>query len=129
MKIFSAGGPVKRSTAKNCLLVNQLATPGLGSLMGRRIIAGALQLSLAVLGFVLVIAWFVQKMYRLISELPPDSGPYSWTGKAGAILFLASWLLAWITSLSLLRESRKHPAENPVAPPLPPSRPLPPKLR
>jgi hypothetical protein len=129
MKIFSAAGPVKRSTAMNCLLVNQLATPGLGSLMGRRILAGIVQLALALLGFTLVIAWMVQRTYRIISELPPATGGYSWFGEAGGIMFAASWLLAWVTSLSLLRESRNDDGANPAAPPPPPSRPVPPKLR
>lgn len=129
MKIFSAAGPVKRSTAMNCLLVNQLATPGLGSLMGRRFLAGILQLTLAIAGFVLVVAWFFQRTYRLISELPPDAGAYAWFGKAGGILFVASWLLAWITSLSLLRQSRKNPEVHPATPVPLPARPIPPKLR
>ena len=108
----------------NCLLVNQLATPGLGSLMGRRFVAGTVQLALAVSGFLLVMAWFVQlfvKMYREAAGSAPQLERFSWTGKAGAVLFIASWLLAWFTSISLLRQS-----SGPESP-LPP-RALPPKL-
>lgn len=107
----------------NCLLVNQFATPGLGSLMGRRIVAGTIQLTLAVAGFLCVIAWFVQilvKTYRETAGYAPLPNSFSWTGELGAILFIASWVLAWFTSISLLRESK-----NTEPPPL---HPLPPKL-
>src|SRR6267142_5883224 len=50
----------KRSTATTCLILNQFATPGLGSLMARRWFAGTGQLVLAVAGFCLLVGWFVQ---------------------------------------------------------------------
>src|SRR4051812_48704823 len=87
---------INRSKALNCLLINQFATPGLGSLLGRRFLAGTIQLLLAVLGFLLVVAWFVQvtyTSYRQISEQQTPSVPDSWLGKVGFILFLSSWLL------------------------------------
>ncbi|HWF19153.1 MAG TPA: hypothetical protein VG754_07795 [Verrucomicrobiae bacterium] len=110
MKIFSAGKTVKRSAAMNCLLVNQFATPGLGSIMGRRFLAGAVQLIFAVAGFVLVVAAFadwVWNTYRNMGGSETEAGPFPWFGKTGAILFIGAWLLSWITSLSLLREGRE----------------------
>ena len=47
--------PVSRTTAHNAALLNQLATPGLGSLMAGRWLAGVGQLALAVAGFVMVV--------------------------------------------------------------------------
>jgi hypothetical protein len=125
MRTSSPTGPIKRSKALNCLLVNQFATPGLGSLMAGRVIEGIIQLLLAVVGFCCVVGWFAQityVTYRQISENQPASLPPFWLGKIGLILFTASWLLSWITSLSLLRTASKNEAKYP--PKLPP-----PKIR
>ncbi len=120
MKIFSATKPVKRSVAVNCLLVNQFATPGLGSLMGGRIIAGLVQLALSLVGFAFVVGWFIQifmDLYRQITDLPPRPNPYPWLGGVGLVIFAAAWLLAWITSISLLREARQNAPEKSSIPP------------
>jgi hypothetical protein len=126
MKTSSAPAPVKRSTAMNCLLVNQFVTPGLGSLMARRFVAGLIQLSLAVVGFVLVIAWMVQYTYRAIADPTGHPSSSSWMGVVGGLVFLASWLLSWVTSLSLLRQARQNGEPPTIAPP---SRPQPPILK
>jgi len=105
--------------------MNQLATPGLGSLMARRYLAGTVQLLLAITGFGLVMGWFVQmtvKTYRLVSDLPPEPDRYPWLGKTGALIFFAAWLLSWPTTISVLRQARKEEADKP------PVRPIPPKL-
>jgi hypothetical protein len=111
MKIFSAAGPPDRVTARNCFLVNQFATPGLGSLMGGRWVAGIGQLLLAVAGFVLVIAWFVLVMIREFGSLSLQDNSATTLpahlGEAGGLTFAASWLWALVTSLSLLRDSKK----------------------
>jgi hypothetical protein len=123
MKIFSAGKPVKRSAAMNCLLVNQFATPGLGSMMGRRYLEGTIQLALAVGGFVLVTWAFIQwiwSMYRNFGGPDADTGPFPWFGKIGAIMFITSWFLSWITSASLLRTARKAAQQQELQPNLPP---------
>src|SRR5262249_18650738 len=90
----------KRSTGITCLLVNQFATPGLGSIMARRYVEGAIQLLLAIIGFVLFIAWFMHmfdEIYRSIAGLPEQPARYPWFGKAGVLIFILSWLLAWPT--------------------------------
>jgi hypothetical protein len=123
MKIFSAAGPLSRAAARNCLLVNQFATPGLGSLMGRRRVAGSLQLLLAVVGFAGVTSWFIglfADLYREMSDLPPQVYSYSWLGKAGSALFVVAWLWSWVTSFSLLREAAKNDSSPPPAAAQPP---------
>jgi hypothetical protein len=111
-KISSAIGQApgrKPVSARACLIINQFATPGLGSFMAGRYAAGTVQLVLAVLGFVCFLGWFAQvcvKTYRLIEELPPVPERHPWLGRVGVLLFAAAWLLAWVTSLSLLREER-----------------------
>jgi len=113
MKIFSASGQTgrpKRSTALNCLLMNQFATPGLGSLMGGRIFAGLVQLGLAILGFVMVLLWMVDKFaaaYHDIDSGTEESAHHPWLGLAGFGIFAAAWILAWFTSISLLRNASK----------------------
>ncbi len=129
MRTFSGTGPgpkPKRSKALNCLLMNQLATPGLGSLMGGRIIAGSIQLGMAVLGFILVVMWFIgifTNVYREASDLPTNPSAYPGLGVAGFILFAGSWVLAWFTSVSLLRNA------PPEVPPAVPSKPVPPLIK
>jgi len=109
MKTSSGGKPLDRTTARNSFLVNQLATPGLGSLMARRYVAGAGQLLLALIGFGLLVAWFISVMARVYRQVEGDSSATSaaWLGEAGAVTFAASWLWSLVTSLSLLREARE----------------------
>ena len=88
--------------------MNQLATPGLGSLMAGRMLAGIGQLILAVAGFALVVAWFVEVLIQFYGMINSDAPPRSvaWLGEAGALTFFAAWLWALVTSFSLLREAR-----------------------
>src|SRR5436190_7235362 len=104
--------PLSRTKARNAALVNQLATPGLGSLLARRWIAGIGQLILAVAGFALFVAWFVEMLIQFYGMINSDAPPRSvgWLGEAGALTFIAAWLWALITSLSLLREARRNEA-------------------
>lgn len=108
-------GRLDRSTARNSVLINQLATPGLGSLLAGRWVAGIGQLLLAVAGFVMVVAWFVAVMVQMYRQINGNSAPkpVGWLGEAGAGTFAAAWLWALVTSFSLLRESK----DTPDAPP------------
>ena len=102
----------KRSTAWSCAIINQLATPGLGSIIGRRWLAGIGQLLLAAGGSVMIVVWMVRFFYDRYREIigqAPTGGPYGWWGKWGLILFGAGWLWALMTSLSLLRKARQAP--------------------
>ena len=112
----------KRSTAQNCLIINQFATPGLGSLMAGHLVAGSIQLLLAVAGFGCVLGWFIQlgfSTYRLANDLPPEPERYPWLGKIGFLLFALAWLLAWFTTIAVMRESRNARTEN-ITQPIPP---------
>jgi hypothetical protein len=108
MKIFSGSKCVDTVAARNCLLVNQLATPGLGSLMAGRIIPGLGQVVVAVTGFVLVGAWSVLttvQTYRQFTEDAPAKS-YARCGQLGALVFLAAWLWSLVTSISLWRQAK-----------------------
>ena len=117
MRTSSAKKPLSRTAARNSFLVNQFATPGLGSLMAGRWVAGTLQLVLAVLGFGFVLAWFFASMsqtYRqLTSDAPATSNSSAWLGETGVIIFAAAWLWALITSLSFLREAGVEDSQTP----------------
>ena len=115
--------PLSRARAWTCVLTNQAATPGLGSLMARRVFAGIGQLLLALAGFVLIVGWIFELCHHVFLQqldepVPPDSS--GWAGKWGLICFGASWLWSLATSLSLLRQAK---ADGQVEP-----RPVPPRM-
>jgi hypothetical protein len=67
-----------RQRLYNCILTNQLATPGLGSILAGRKVAGIGQLLLATAGCILVCVWvfwlsydFGQQSMNLDSPSPP----------------------------------------------------------
>ena len=119
--------PLSPSRARNAAWINQCASPGLGSLLARRYLAGTGQLLLALAGFGMIIAWFwffFMDLYRQQMGDPRDPVPH-WLGWGGLVTFAIAWLLALITSLSLLRQAKRdaktscaaHPGHN-APPPL-----------
>jgi hypothetical protein len=118
MTTSSVPRPLDRSRARNCILLNQLATPGLGSIMAGRRLAGAGQLLVAVAGFVMICGWFavvaMNNYNNLVNDSPPQ--PSGWLGGAGAITFAASWLWALVTSLEI-HHSVQPDADPPGVPP------------
>lgn len=103
------------SRAWTCVFVNLLATPGLGSLMARRMLAGTGQLVLALIGFFLLCAWIMQWVYRIFqAQLGETALPTvpDWLLKYGALFFGAGWAWSLVTSISLVRH-----AKAPAAPP------------
>jgi hypothetical protein len=121
MKISSAGKTVDRATARNCFLINQFATPGLGSLMGGRFQAGLGQLFLALAGFGFFLGWFALTLKASYDVAYSDAPAKSYTvlGLTGAGLFAAAWFWALVTSIGLLRQAgaAESPPEPPRAPP------------
>jgi hypothetical protein len=77
--------------------------------MGGHIFCGLLELILAGTGFVLIMIFFYHLFRTLFQfqQLAPALAPYTWLGKLGALLFLAGWLLALVTSLRILRQTPK----------------------
>lgn len=116
--------PLSHAKAKNAALLNLLATPGLGSLLCRRWIAGTGQLLLAIAGFALVFAFFVNEMIEYYGQITGDVKvrPVGWMLESGSIVFATAWLWSAITSFGLLREASSRALqslENQAAPPLP----------
>jgi 4a-hydroxytetrahydrobiopterin dehydratase len=125
MKPSSPGRkPVSRAKAKSAAMLNLLATPGLGSLLCGRWIAGSGQLVLAVAGFTVVVVWFFKEMIPYYGMMFGDEPPHLPSLKMlaeGATLFLGAWLWSAVTSLSLLREASVNSLQavkNFAAPPM-----------
>ncbi len=99
---------LSRAAARNYALLNQLATPGLGSLLARRWIAGAGQLLLALAGFAMLIGWYIRFLAHAYGELTfePIAPAPPWLGELGLAAFAAAWLWSLLTSLSLVRDAR-----------------------
>jgi hypothetical protein len=123
---------VSRTAARNAALINQFATPGLGSLMAGRWIAGTGQLLLALAGFAFVIKWCFETMVQAYNQIYGDVTPQSVAdvGETGAVLFLMAWFWALVTSISLVTRSKSEepPVSQTFSPPTanPPAEP--PKL-
>ncbi len=96
------------------MLLNQLATPGLGSLMARRWLAGTGQLVLSLAGFGYVILWFLKLMMQFYGQINGDVvvRPVGRFGLIGAGLFVLGWAWSLVTSFSLLREASKVSLES-----------------
>jgi hypothetical protein len=96
-------------------VLQNLATPGIGSLKARRIFAGIGQLALAVASCFLAGAWVIGWSYRIYQAqtgetvLPNSS---DWLLKWGIICFGVSWLWALITCVSLVLEAKTAERKN-----------------
>ena len=120
MNPASSRKPLTQSRALSCLLANQVATPGLGSILARRYAAGFGQLLVALAGFVMFVAWYVLlfiKQYQLMNDLPADEGTHSWLIKCGALVFGGAWVWSWFTSTSVMREAKRNTEQELEAPP------------
>ena len=82
--------------------------------MARRFAAGIGQLSLALVGFALTVAWFSLTMVQTYNQISDDAPAksFGWLGAAGALVFAVSWLWALATSLSLLRQAKADEQAN-----------------
>ena len=111
MKIFSDAKTLSPSAARNCLLMNLFATPGLGSLMGGRILAGLGQLILFLVAFAFVGIWFYRTMkeyYSLMGEDIPLQVSYSRYFLFGFAFAAVSWLWSLVTSLAMVSQAKAN---------------------
>lgn len=119
----SPARPAKSRSALVCALLNQLATPGLGSWLAGRRFAGTCQLLLAFTGFGLLFGWFVQvalSLFHLARSGYPAPPPDTALAKAGLAIFALAWIWSGFTSLQLLRdEARRRKPSLPAGDPPP----------
>ncbi len=122
--------PLQRSEAFGYALINQFATPGLGSWMGRHRVAAVGQLVLALLGFFMIVGWMFANMWLGLSLAGVDvkapafmlNHPYA-LGIGGAIVFGIAWLWSLVTSLQMIFQAKPANPPPPMPPALPPTAP------
>ena|SRR5438874_4439431 len=111
MKPFSRSRkPISRATARNAFALNQFGTPGLGSLVARRWIAGTGQLVLFLAGFTIFIVWFIKQMIQFYNQITGNAPahPIGWIFLLGSSLCLVAWIWSLFTSLGLIRQAEKE---------------------
>jgi len=111
----------KRPSAWVCAAINQLAFPGLGTILaGRRV--GYFQAAIMIASFSLTMGfmlWFFICALRALaaqdaSHLAEQWRPYAWAGKSGLALFLIAWGWALASSISMVRAAiRTRPPDPP----------------
>jgi 4a-hydroxytetrahydrobiopterin dehydratase len=116
MKPSLARKKISRAQARNAMLLNQLGTPGLGTLLAGRRLEGVLQLLLFLAGFVLFCLWAVRDLsqyYEMMFRDAPNTAPGN-LGLAcgGAGICALAWVWSLQTSFSLLREASKVSLES-----------------
>jgi len=99
---------LSRKRIISCVMLNLLATPGWGSLVARRWVAGIGQTVLSLVGFGLILVWFYKLV--IVQFYGQMSGsvtvqPVGYIGLAGAGLFALAWFWSLATSLTLMREA------------------------
>lgn len=117
--------PLDRQTAWGCLTTNQLGLPGLGSLAaGRR--TGYCQMALSLAGLALTAAygvrfltWFASQWDKLqqLQEEPDIYFHEIWVHLRwpllGMAVFLAGWLWALASSISIIAQSKSAGVKPP----------------
>lgn len=107
--MFSFNKPLTPASARNAALVNQLATPGLGTLMLGKLALGLAQLALAIAGFLFIIAWFAMILFQYYGQISGnvEVKPVGWIGITGAILFVAAWTWSLFSSIGFIRKAKR----------------------
>ena len=117
MKTFldrSNPNPLSRSKAWTCVVINQAAFPGMGTVMaGRR--CGYLQAAIMLAGFFLTMGFMFCYFLALIRVvMHSESGdvrylellrPYAWAGISGLSLCFIAWCWSLVSSLAILRSA------------------------
>jgi 4a-hydroxytetrahydrobiopterin dehydratase len=116
MKPSLARKKVSRTQARNAALLNQLGTPGLGTLLAGRRVEGALQLLLFLGGFVLFCLWAFRKIgeyYQMMfSDAPPPASGGSGLVWVGVGICVLAWCWSLVTTMSLFREASQVSLES-----------------
>jgi 4a-hydroxytetrahydrobiopterin dehydratase len=107
---------ISHAKARNAALMNQFATPGLGSLLAGRWLAGGGQLLVFLAGFVIYCAWAIKNLsqyYSLMySDMPVQNIGWNRTAWIGVALCVAAWLWSLVTSISLMREASQSDVDG-----------------
>jgi 4a-hydroxytetrahydrobiopterin dehydratase len=116
MKPSSVPRKSSRVTVRNATLLNLFATPGLGSLLAGRRLAGAGQLLVFLTGFCLYLAYFMRVLssyYQLmfLDAPPAEASAISRSPWPGVWLCAAAWVWSLQTCISLRRANERSRRE------------------
>jgi hypothetical protein len=106
--------PLSSDRAWACVLQN-LATPGIGSLKARWVFSGICQLTLAIASCFLICVWVIEWSYRIYQAQNGETIPQNssgWLLKWGVVCFGLSWLWALITCASLVLRAKAAERRN-----------------
>jgi hypothetical protein len=113
---FSRDRSISALTAWICALINQLVTPGLGTLVAGRLWAGLVELAIAFTGFSLVMAWFFNLFKAVFAQedLGASIESHARLGLVGLLIFGIAWCLSLISSVRIVvkatsRDTRRPP--------------------
>ncbi len=108
---------VNRRQGWTCFLVNQLACPGIGTIMGGRRVVGFIQAGIMIAGFCAAMAYglmYLSAVYKYVLDGRATEAqwkamqPAGWIGIAGFALCGLAWFWALFSSFQILNESRRH---------------------
>ena len=111
MKSYSPAKKLSRTAARNALLLNQLATPGMGSIAARHWLAGLGQLAVFLAGFCIFAVWAFQQFnlaLALWSGADPAPAGNGHPGVLGFSLAAIAWL--WSLGTTFQGFTRNRPA-------------------
>lgn len=105
-----------KSKVSALIMVNQLVTPGAGSLIAGRWV-GYPQIALATTGTIFICMFFFGYMADTwnLGEAPTEFGRYGTWGEIGVVTFAVSWFWTLITSVSMYREAARKKVEADLA--------------
>jgi hypothetical protein len=107
-----------RSKAWTCAGINQLAFPGMGTVMaGRRV--GYLQAGIMVAGFVMVMvfmAWLFAALFRYLgdstwneAQFRTQKQSWNWVSTVGFVLCAVAWCWSLVSSIEIVRQAQQTP--------------------
>jgi hypothetical protein len=117
--------PRNRSEAWRCAMINQLAFPGLGSILAAKKsgVAQAILMLVGFFGFAGYLCWFIFHQINLLFDMGTSSKQFAvarfdhwWIGAASLGLCLLVWFWSLFTSIELVQSA----PENSPPPPMPP---------
>jgi len=119
---LSRSAPLTRPKAWGCAAINQLAFPGLGTIIaGRK--TGYVQAALMLAGFFLTMGFmffYLKGLLHLMmdSELNEAQAkdfykPYAWAGITGLELCAIAWGWSLLSSIAILRATSPPPSQAP----------------
>ena len=108
---------ITRQRGWTCFFVNQLACPGIGTMMAGRRVLGMLQVVVMLIGVCGALAFllmYLNAVYKFaidgsITEAKFNAmRPPKWLGVGGFALCVVAWLWSLFSSFRILNESRRH---------------------